>query len=88
MSVQVDVTAAKQRDGLFYVPHTVVNTGGQPAENVAVVFEVKRGEEIVEESNAEIPVLPNSGSATGESVTALDPTTHTVEARVASLQLP
>ena len=86
--MQVDIAAAEQRDRLFCVPYTVVNTGGQPAENVAVVFDVKRGEEIVEESNAEIPVLPNSGSATSELVTALDPTTHTVEARVASLQLP
>ncbi len=88
VSVQVDVAAAEQRDGLFYVPYTVANTGGQPAENVAVVFEVKRGEEIVEESNTEIPFLPNSGSATGELVTALDPAAHAIEARVASLQLP
>ncbi len=88
VSVRVDVARAEQRAGLFYIPFTVANTGGEPAENVAVVFEVKRGEETVEESTTEVAFLPNSGSTVGELVTALDPAAHTIEARVATLQFP
>jgi uncharacterized protein (TIGR02588 family) len=74
--------------GLTYVPFTIANTGAAPAENVVVLFEIKRGEEPVEESTAEVAFLPNSGSAEGELVTAHDLTTHTVEGRVATFQEP
>lgn len=46
------------------------------------------GEETVKESTADIDFLPSSGSAEGELVTTLDLATHTVEARVATLQTP
>ncbi len=88
VAVVLALDQAESRDGLTYVPFTVVNTGAAPAENVVVLFAIKQSEVTVEESTAEIAFLSNSGTAEGEMVTALDLTTHTVEARVATLQIP
>ena len=55
--------------------------------NVVVLFSIKQGDETVEESTADIAFLPNRGSSEGELVTALDLATHTVEARVATIQI-
>jgi uncharacterized protein (TIGR02588 family) len=88
IAVELALDEADVRGGLTYIPFTVVNTGADPAESVVVLFEIKQGEETVEESTAEIAFLPNSGSADGELVTALDLGTHTIEARVATLLFP
>ena len=86
--VDLALEQAETRDGMTYVPFIVVNTGAAPAGNVVVLFAIKQGELTVEESTAEIAFLSNSGTAEGEMVTALDLTTHTIEARVATLQIP
>ena len=88
LTVTVAADRATRQDDRYYVPFTVANDGAEPAENVVVLFEVKRGEETVEESTADVAFLPTSGSAEGELVTALDPAQHAIEARVATLQLP
>ena len=88
VTVRVAVEQAERRGDRFYVPFTVANAGAEPAENVTVVFEVKRGEEVLEESTAEIAFLPNSGSEEGEVVTAFDPAAHEIAARVGTLQSP
>jgi len=88
IAVEVALDQAEARDGVTYIPFTVVNTGRAPAENVVVLFEITLGGETVEESTADIAFLPTSGSVEGELVTALDPATHTVEARVATVQTP
>jgi len=86
--VELAVDEAERRGDHYYVPYTVVNVGGEPAEGVVVVFEVEQGAEVVEESTAEIAFLPNRGRAEGEMVTALDPAAHDLSARVATLQSP
>lgn len=88
VGVELAIDQAHRRGALYYVPYTVRNAGTAPAEAVVVVFEVRQGEEVVEESTAEIAFLPTSGSAAGELVTALDPATHQITARVATLQRP
>jgi len=88
VEVTVAVDRAERRGGLTYVPYTVANRGRDPAENVTVVFEFKQGEETVEESTADVAFLSNSGEVEGELVTALDLATHTIEARVGTLQVP
>ncbi|MCC6971629.1 MAG: hypothetical protein IT434_15565 [Phycisphaerales bacterium] len=80
---QVDV-----RDDINYVPFSAVNTGSDPAQDVVIHVEIKKGEETVEESTLEIAFLPNGGSVEGELVTRLDLSLHTIEARVASFQTP
>ena len=88
VGVELAIDQAQRRGDLYYVPYTVRNAGTAPAEAVVVVFEVRQGEEVVEESTAEIAFLPTSGSADGELVTALDPAAHQITARVATLQRP
>jgi len=88
VSIALDIARAEERDGVFYVPFDVANGGAQPAENVVIVFDVRRGEETVEESTAEFAFLPINGAVSGELVTRHDPTTITIEGRVATLQTP
>lgn len=86
--VEIDVARAVHRGDLFYVPFTVRNAGTAPAEDVAVVFAIKDGETVLEESTTTIPFLANSGSADGQLVTAYDPATYAIEARPATLLAP
>jgi uncharacterized protein (TIGR02588 family) len=88
IAVELALDRAEERDGLTYIPFTVVNTGAAPAENFGILFAIKQGDQTVEESTADIAFLPNSGSVGGELVTALDLTTHSIEARVATFQTP
>lgn len=88
ITVELALDQAEARDGLTYIPFTVVNSGREPAENVQIRFEIKQGDETVEESTTEFGFLPNSGSAEGELVTTLDLSTHTVQAQVATIQKP
>ena len=87
---RVDVRAdgATRRGDLYYVPFTVVNVGGEAATDVNLVFTVKQGDTVLEESTAEIAFLPVEGSAEGELVTAHDPASHEIEGRVGTLQAP
>jgi uncharacterized protein (TIGR02588 family) len=88
VSVRLEIERSERRGGAYYVPFVVTNAGREPAEAVGLVFEVRRGEEVVEESTTEIAFLANSGSAEGELVTMLDPAAHEIAARVGSLQRP
>ncbi len=88
VSIALAVEEAEERDGFFYVPFDVANAGAQPAESVVVVFEVRQGEETVEESTADVAFLPINGAVGGELVTRYDPATTTIESRVATLQIP
>ena len=88
INVELATDETERREDQHYIPYTVENVGDQPAEGVVVVFEVKAGAEVVEESTTEIAFLPSRGRAEGEMVTALDPATHELSARVATLQSP
>lgn len=88
IEVRVLSAEALLRSDLYYVPFKVINRGAAPARDVTVVFEVKRGEEVVEESTVLIPFLANSGSADGTVMTGFDPATHLIEARPATLLNP
>lgn len=88
IAVEIALDQAEERNGLTYVPFTVRNSGQAPAESVVVRFEIKQGDETIEESTAEFDFLPNNGSAEGELVTALDLGAHTVRAQVSTVQRP
>jgi uncharacterized protein (TIGR02588 family) len=88
ISVDVAIADAVRRDDAFYIPFTAINRGAEPAEDVTIIFEIKSGDETVEESTVVIPFLSNSGSADGELITAFDPATHQIEARPATLLSP
>ena len=90
--VRLDVTLApeqaRQGDDLYYIPFTVENTGSDGAENVAITFAVQQGGETVEESTTRIAFLANGGTATGELVTAFDPASYEISARVSTFETP
>jgi uncharacterized protein (TIGR02588 family) len=88
ISVELDFDRAVKRDDLFYIPFVARNDGAAPATDVAVVFTVMDGEEMLEESATTIPFLPNSGSVDGQLVTAYDPAAYEIEARPATLLVP
>lgn len=88
VEIQVDLARVERRETRYYVPFTVTNTGAEPAEAVSLVFEIKQGEEVLEETSTEIAFLPNSGSAGGEIVTELDPAGHEIVGRIGSVMIP
>jgi uncharacterized protein (TIGR02588 family) len=88
LEVEIDAAAAVKRGDQYYVPFLVTNRGSDPAEDVAVVFEISDGDSVVEESTVQIPFLPNSGSVEGQLVTTFDPATHTIEGRPGALLSP
>ncbi|MEA2510664.1 MAG: hypothetical protein QOJ59_151 [Thermomicrobiales bacterium] len=88
LAVELAPERSAKRGDQFYIPFVVTNQGTNPAEDVAVVFEVKDGETIVEESTIQVPFLANSGSAEGELVTSYDPAAYTIEGRPAALLTP
>ena len=88
LEVRLAPERTERRGDLFYVPFTIANRGAAPAEGVTLVFEVRQGEEVLEESTADIQFLANSGSAAGEVVTQHDPATHEITGRVGTLQTP
>lgn len=88
VAVALAPAAAEARDGVYYVPFRVTNQGSEAATDVGIHFEVRRGEAVVEESEAVVPFLPVGGSAEGELATGLDPATHDLVARVGTLLDP
>lgn len=88
LEVDIDTAAAVKRGDQHYIPFVVTNRGSDPAEDVAVVFEISDGKTVVEESTVQIPFLPNSGSVDGELVTTHDPATHTIDGRPGALLTP
>jgi uncharacterized protein (TIGR02588 family) len=88
LSVTVAADRAARRDDRYYVPFTVANDGATPASDVTLVFEVRRGDTLLEESTADVPFLPVRASEDGLLVTAFDPATHEILARVATLHSP
>lgn len=88
VAVSVAEGAAERRDGVYYVPFEATNRGGEPAADVTIEFEVRRGGEVLETSSATVPFLPIGGSAGGEIATELDPAAHEVVGRVGNLLAP
>ena len=88
LTVTVAADRATRQDDRYYVPFTVANAGDEPATDVTLVFEVRRGETVLEESTADVPFLPIRGSEDGQLVTSFDPASHEIAARVGTLQAP
>ena len=88
LTVTVAADRATRQDDRYYVPFTVANAGDEPATDVTLVFEVRRGETVLEESTADVPFLPIRGSEDGQLVTSFDPASHEIAARVGTLHAP
>ncbi len=90
--VKLEVSLAQEQtrhlDDLYYIPFTGKNTGSDGAENVSIAFAVQDGDRTLEESTIVIDFLSNSGTASGELVTAYDPAAYDITARVSAFETP
>lgn len=79
---------AEYRDGAFYVPYLVSNTGSVAISSAEIWFEVYSGPQLVESAEINISALPLRGSQEGVYVTTLDPDTHEFRGRLETVQFP
>jgi len=77
-----------ERDGSYYVPYTVLNTGSSAISSAEIWIEVYDGEQLVESAQVNVQFLPLQGKQDGLFVTTLDPSSHRMHSRLESLQFP
>jgi uncharacterized protein (TIGR02588 family) len=75
-------------NGQFYVPFTVTNSGGQTAEAVYILAELRVGGTIVETGSLEIDFLSKGEKAEGAFIFSRDPEQGQLTLRVAGYKLP
>lgn len=78
----------RQADDHYYVPFTVLNTGGETAEAVQVIAELRIDGVLVEGGEQQIDFLSSQEKAEGAFVFARDPRRGDLAVRVASYKLP
>lgn len=88
LDVTLDQGQTRQVDDLYHLPFAVKNAGSEGAENVTIAFAVRDGEQTMEESTIVIDFLSNGGTASGELVTAYDPSAYDISARVSAFETP
>lgn len=75
-------------EGEYYVPFTVTNAGGETAESVQVVAELRIGGEVVESGEQILEFLSSQETAEGAFIFTRDPQEGELVIRVASYQDP
>lgn len=75
-------------NGQFYVPFTVTNSGGETAESLQVLAELRVDGAIVETGNLEIDFLSSGEKAEGAFIFSRDPRQGQLTLRVISYKLP
>ncbi len=86
--LSVQTKAMRVREGQFYIPFTVENTGGDTAEAVQIVGELRQGEQIIESGEQQIDFLASHEQQSGAFVFTQNPQMGRLSLRVASYQLP
>lgn len=78
----------RQAQGQFYVPFSVTNTGGETAESVQVIAELRINGEIEEAGEQQIDFLASGEKEEGAFVFSRDPREGELVVRVASYKSP
>lgn len=78
----------RQAPGQFYVPFSVTNTGGETAESVQVIAELRIDGEVEESGEQQIDFLASGEKEEGAFVFSRDPRKGELTVRVASYKLP
>lgn len=78
----------REAGGQFYVPFTVENTGGDTAEAVQIVAELRVDGEVIEDGEQQIDFLAGSAQQAGEFIFSRDPASGELSIRVASYKQP
>lgn len=79
---------AEFRDGAYYVPYTVRNTGAEAIVSAEIWIDVYDGERLVESDEIAVELLPLQGTQEGVYATMHDPAEHRFVGRLESLQIP
>lgn len=85
--VQTQVGEVREVNGQFYVPYQVTNTGGETAESVQIMGELKIGDAI-ESGDQTIDFLSKNEIEEGAFVFSRDPRQGQLSIRVASYKSP
>ncbi|HAA26407.1 MAG TPA: TIGR02588 family protein [Cyanobacteria bacterium UBA8553] len=78
----------REAPGQFYVPFSVKNTGGETAESVQVIAELRINGEVEETGEQQIDFLASGETEEGAFVFSRDPRTVELSIRVASYKSP
>lgn len=74
--------------GQFYVPFELTNTGGETAESVQVIAELRIGGEVEEAGEQQIDFLADGETEEGAFIFSRDPRAGELSLRIASYKLP
>ncbi|MGI2902650.1 TIGR02588 family protein [Tolypothrix sp. VBCCA 56010] len=78
----------REVDGQFYVPFEIINTGGETAESVQIIAELKINNQVAETGEQQIDFLSRSEKEEGAFVFSTDPRKGQLTLRVASYKSP
>jgi uncharacterized protein (TIGR02588 family) len=78
----------REQDGQFYVPFEVVNTGGDTAESVQIIAELKIDGKVAETGEQQIDFLSGNEKEEGAFIFSQNPNQGNLTIRVASYKLP
>jgi uncharacterized protein (TIGR02588 family) len=78
----------REHDGQFYVPFEIVNTGGDTAESVQIIAELKIDGKVAETGEQQIDFLSGDEKEEGAFIFSQNPNQGNLTIRVASYKLP
>lgn len=81
-------TAMRETGGQFYIPFILTNTGGETAESVQVIAELRVNGEVLESGEQQIDFLSSGETQEGAFIFSRDPRKGQLILRVASYKLP
>ncbi|MEG4344553.1 TIGR02588 family protein [Microcoleus sp. A003_D6] len=81
-------TPIRETEGQFYVPFTVTNTGGETAELVQIIAELRVNGEVLESGDQQIDFLSNGETQEGAFIFSRDPRQGELIVRSSSYKLP
>ena len=80
--------AIREKDGSFYIPFEVVNTGGETAESVQVVAELKKNGTVEESGDLQVDFLAEGETEKGAFVFTQNPRQGELTLRIGSYKTP
>ena len=86
--LQVSAEQSEQREGTYYVPFTVKNSGGKTAASVQVIAELRVNDEIVEWGEQSVDFLSREETSMGAFLFVRNPADGELTVRVASYSVP
>ena len=81
-------TPIRETQGQFYVPFTVTNTGGETAESVQIIAELRVNGEVLEFGDQQIDFLSSGETQEGAFIFSRNPSQGQLIVRSSSYKLP